>query len=46
MYNLSWYFNVAEEELYSAHFVYESIYEEIPTEVSEFKVAPGLQYHN
>ena len=31
----------ADEELYSAHFVYESIYEEIPAEVSEVKVRPG-----
>ena len=30
----------ADEEVYSAEFVYESIYEEIPAEVSEVKVKP------
>ena len=33
---------VAEEEVYSAEFVYESIYEEIPAEVSQVKVKPLL----
>ena len=29
---------LAEEELYSAQFVYESIYEEIPVDVSQVQV--------
>ena len=32
----------ADEEVYSAEFVYESIYEEIPAEVSQVKVKPLL----
>ena len=36
--------NVADEEaeVYSAEFVYESIYEEIPAEVAQVKVKPFL----
>ena len=36
--------NVADEEaeVYSAEFVYESIYEEIPAEVDQVKVKPFL----
>ena len=32
----------ADEEVYSAEFVYESIYEEIPAEVDQVKVKPFL----